>query len=143
QCRPRLVGVCESSGVQITEMALRDSAFWTLHVRDSEHVFMRGLVVEGDMNFPNNDGIDIDGSSNVTLLQSYVATADDAVCIKATSGGERAVRHVLVSNCTLRSRSAAVKLGSETKADMTNITFSHLKVLDSNRGLAIQLRDHG
>ncbi|GIL94141.1 hypothetical protein Vretimale_311 [Volvox reticuliferus] len=95
------------------------------------------------MRFPNNDGIDIDGSSHVTILQSHITTADDAVCIKGTSGGRRAVRHILVSNCTLQSRSAAVKLGSETRADMSNITFSHLKILKSNRGLAIQLRDHG
>ncbi|GIL45471.1 hypothetical protein Vafri_2705 [Volvox africanus] len=143
QCRPRLVGVCRSSNVLIADLTLRDSAFWTLHIRDSDRVVVQGLTVEGDMDFPNNDGIDIDGSSHVTILQSHIATADDAVCIKSTSGGGRAVRHILVSNCTLQSRSAAVKLGSETRAEMSNITFSYLKVLDSNRGLAIQLRDHG
>ncbi|GLI64175.1 hypothetical protein VaNZ11_007366, partial [Volvox africanus] len=143
QCRPRLVGVCRSSDVLIANLTLRDSAFWTLHIRDSDRVLVQYLTVKGDMDFPNNDGIDIDGSSHVTILQSHITTADDAVCLKGTSGGRRAVRHILVSNCTLQSRSAAVKLGSETRAEMSNITFSYLKVLDSNRGLAIQLRDHG
>lgn len=40
----------------------------------------------------------------------------------------RATEHVLVEDCVLRSRSAAVKLGSESRADMTNITFRRVRV---------------
>ncbi|PNH05100.1 putative polygalacturonase [Tetrabaena socialis] len=142
QCRPRLVGVRHSSGVLISGVTLRDSAFWTLHVLHSDHVRVLGVTVLGDFDFPNNDGIDIDGSSYVTVEGCHVTTADDAVCLKTTRDAP-ATHHVRVANCTLRSRSAAVKLGSETRADITDITFEHLQVLDSNRGLAIQLRDHG
>eukprot|EP00198_Chlamydomonas_reinhardtii_P004842 XP_001694178.1 predicted protein [Chlamydomonas reinhardtii] len=135
QCRPRLVGLVGCEHVALSDVALADSAFWTLHVRRSRHVELSGLRVSGNRRFPNNDGIDIDGSAHVTIRNCTVSTADDA--------------HVLVEDCVLRSRSAAVKLGSESRADMTNITFRRVRkrarhqVLDSNRGLGIQLRDWG
>ncbi|KXZ43270.1 hypothetical protein GPECTOR_96g736 [Gonium pectorale] len=143
QCRPRLLGVDRSVDVLIAGLELRDSAFWTLHVRESKRVRLHRLNISGDLDFPNNDGIDIDGSSYVTVTDTHVSTADDALCLKTTSAARPPTRHVLVSNVTLRSRSAAVKLGSESLADMYNITFRHLRVLDSNRGLAVQLRDYG
>lgn len=40
----------------------------------------------------------------------------------------------------LRSRSSAVKLGSESEADMRHISFARLSIADSHRALAIQLR---
>ena len=46
----------------------------------------------------------------------------------------------LLPACRLRSRSSAVKLGSESVADMRHISFARLAIEDSNRGLAIQLR---
>ena len=46
----------------------------------------------------------------------------------------------LFAPCRLRSRSSAVKLGSESVADMRHISFSRLAIADSHRGLAIQLR---
>ncbi|KAG2430506.1 hypothetical protein HXX76_010029 [Chlamydomonas incerta] len=216
QCRPRLVGLIGCEHVSLSDVALADSAFWTLHVRRSRHVDLSGLRVSGNMRFPNNDGIDIDGSAHVTIRNCTVSTADDALCLKTTLGlGERdpdpglraleaaaakaakvaahcsrrghghgssgssaeasshtrsssssssrstnssdgaacgeavrlppprATEHVLVEGCVLSSRSAAVKLGSESRADMSNITFRGVRVLDSNRGLGIQLRDWG
>ncbi len=39
-------------------MTLRDAAFWTLHVLCSRHVALRGLIIRGSMDYPNNDGRD-------------------------------------------------------------------------------------
>ncbi|KAG2489907.1 hypothetical protein HYH03_011546 [Edaphochlamys debaryana] len=142
QCRPRLVGVVGSSGVEVAGVTLADSAFWTLHVIGSSHVGLRGLSVYGDAAFPNNDGIDIDGSSWVEVERCRVSTADDALCLKATRPG-RPTHHVAVRDCELASRSAAVKIGSETRADIAHVSFERITVRSSNRGLALQLRDAG
>lgn len=45
-----------------------------------------------------------------------------------------------VTHHRLRSRSSAVKLGSESVADMRHISFARLSIADSHRALAIQLR---
>ena len=44
------------------------------------------------------------------------------------------------ATCRLRSRSSAVKLGSESVADMRHIRVARLSIADSHRALAIQLR---
>mgnify|MGYP001807538193 CR=1 FL=1 len=56
QCRPRLVGLVGCEHVALSDVALADSAFWTLHVRRSRHVELSGLRVSGNRRFPNNDG---------------------------------------------------------------------------------------
>lgn len=40
----------------------------------------------------------------------------------------------------LRSRSSAVKLGSESLEDMKDVLFERLLIRDAHRGLAVQLR---
>ena len=75
--------------------------------------------------------MDIDGSSYVAVRNCTVITADDAICLKATvsrAAGGGPTRHVEVSNCTLQSRSSAFKIGSESRAEMSNISVSNVQV---------------
>eukprot|EP00887_Chlorella_sp_A99_P003216 scaffold9.g3216.t1 len=142
ECRPRLVGVVGSRHVAISGVRLVDPAYWALHVRRSSHVAITGVRIRGDWWLTNNDGIDIDGSSHVSVSAADIDTADDAICIKTMQRGAPA-RWVRVADCRLRSRSAAVKLGSETQADIEHVVFQRLDIAPSHRGLAIQLRDAG
>ncbi|KAI3429230.1 hypothetical protein D9Q98_005329 [Chlorella vulgaris] len=142
ECRPRLVGLVDSRGMSISGVRLTDPVYWCLHVLRCEHVSISSVRILGDWAVPNNDGIDVDGSRHVSISHADVDTADDAICIKTTTEGHP-VRNVTVSDCRLRSRSSAIKLGSESVADMQRISFTRLAIRDSNRGLAIQLRDGG
>ncbi len=53
------------------------------------------------------------------------------------------VQNVYVHNCTIRSRSSAIKFGSNTDMDMFDIVFDNITIWDSNRGLGIQQRSGG
>ena len=46
-------------------------------------VTIRGVNVWGDPRVPNNDGIDIDSSSDVLITRTNVSTLDDAICVKS------------------------------------------------------------
>jgi hypothetical protein len=105
-------------------------------------VTVQDVYIKGDWEVFNNDGVDIDSSSDVEVLHSTIDTADDALCVKSMLPGVP-VKRVLARNVTLRSRAAAIKLGSESSADMRDMLFEDVRVLDSHRGLAIQLRDGG
>lgn len=72
-------------------------------------------------------GIDIDSSTDIEVSGCRITTADDAVCLKTTSAG-RPTEHVRVQDCTLQSRSSAVKLGSESRAAFRDISFTNLTV---------------
>lgn len=142
ECRPRLVQLVNSSNIVIQNVTLTNSSDWTFHLLGCDNVFVSQLTQYGDSRWPNNDGIDIDSSRNVTVLDSSFDTGDDAVCIKSTAG-YGVVNDVLVRNVTLRSRSGAIKFGSATDEDCYNLTFTDVVIHDSNRGLGIQQRGAG
>jgi len=144
ECRPRMLGVVQSSNVTVSNIRFDDPIYWTVHVISSDHIMIDGLVVRGDWDIFNNDGLDIDSSSDVDVRNCDIRTADDALCLKTTTFGRGLpVQRVHVKNCTLRSRAAAIKLGSESRADMEDLLFEDITVIDSHRGLAVQLRDQG
>jgi hypothetical protein len=78
----------------------------------------------------------------VLVEDSDINTADDGVCLKGSTPGGVS-RNVTVRRCTLRSRSSAVKYGSNCPILMEDHVFEDLYIHDSNRGLAIQARDGG
>lgn len=127
QCRPRLLGVRNSDHILLDSLFINDSIFWTLHIVNSSHVALSDLLIRGDPGIPNNDGIDIDSSEHVSVDGIDVDTADDALCIKTTERGRRTA-HVDVRGATLASRSAALKFGSESVADMHNVTIRDVVV---------------
>ena len=63
---------------------------------------------------PNNDGIDIDWSSNVRIRGCHIATGDDCISLKTaplSEGITRPCENVVISGCTLRSRSCGIVIG--------------------------------
>lgn len=48
-----------------------------------------------------------------------------------------------MSNTIIRSKSHAIKFGSNTDEDMYNIVFDNITIFDSNGGLSIQQRGQG
>jgi polygalacturonase len=142
ECRPRLAVLSNSFDIVVANVTFTGSADWTFQLLNCSRVHVYNWTQHGDERWPNNDGIDIDSSSNVLLEDSTIDTADDGVCIKGSAVGG-VVANVTVRRCSIRSRSSAVKFGSNCPIPMYNLTFEDLYVHDSNRGLAIQARDGG
>lgn len=112
----------------------------SLHIVSSDGVLIEDVEIYGDFNCPNNDGIDIEGSNNTMIRQVRIDTGDDAICPKSNAGP---LHNLTVSDCWIRTKSSAVKLGSGSAHDFVNLHFERLTIVDSHRGLAIQLRDSG
>ena len=103
-------------------------------------VSIHDVSIHGDFNSPNTDGIDIDSSNNTVIKNCHIDTGDDAICPKTIVGP---LYNLTVTNCWIRTKSCAVKLGSQTNYDLGNLHFEQLTIVDSHRGLGIQLRDKG
>ncbi|KAK9785435.1 hypothetical protein WJX73_005867 [Symbiochloris irregularis] len=142
ECRPRLLGVKDSSRVHIAGLELFDSIYWTLHIIGSHTVTVQDVAVNNDFEIPNNDGVDIDSSKLVWISGMNITAWDDGMCIKATYPGV-STEDVLVENTTIHSRASAVKVGTEGVANFRNLVFQNIDIVDSHRGLSIQLRDNG
>ena len=134
--RPRLIQIFESSNVSLSNLELRRSGFWTVHVCYSEGVRVADITIrnnEGGRG-PSTDGIDIDSSSNVVVEGADIACNDDAICIKAGRDWDglrvaRPTENVVIRDCTVRDGAAGVTFGSETSGGFRNIEVTGLRAM--------------
>ncbi|KAK2971668.1 hypothetical protein RJ640_019512 [Escallonia rubra] len=120
ECRPRLVGFIRSKNCNNTSI--------------------HDVSIYGDFNTPNNDGIDIDDSNNTVITRCNINTGDDAICPKTYDGP---LYNLTATDCWIRTKSSAVKLGSASWFDFKGLVFDNITIVDSHRGLGLQIRDGG
>ena len=133
--RPHTLLIANSKDVTIRHLFLHNSTDWTFRMDSSQDIWCDNIDIYGDDRFPNNDGFDPENCVNVTLINSRIDVADDGVCPKGSLSG------LLVQNTTIRSRSGAIKFGSNTGPGvMKDIVFNNLTIWSSNGGMKIQAR---
>ncbi|MDE6156189.1 MAG: hypothetical protein K2F67_07110, partial [Eubacterium sp.] len=76
------------------------------------------------------DGIDLAGTSNVDISHCFISTADDGIVIKNAVwlGNNKAMRNIKIANCEIISRTNAIKVGTETTYDISNISISDCRL---------------
>eukprot|EP01018_Ginkgo_biloba_P032915 Gb_33632 [translate_table: standard] len=140
ECRPRLVGFLDCKNVHVWDIHLMEPAYWCLHLVRSNNISIHDVSIYGDFNTPNNDGIDIEDSNNTVITRCKIDTGDDAICPKTYTGP---LYNLTVTNCWIRTKSSAIKLGSASLFDFEGLLFDNITVVDSHRGLGLQIRDGG
>ena len=137
----------DSREIRIEGVRIVNSPLWSVRLQDCDQVWIRGVYIFSDLEKGvNADGIDIVSTSNVSISDSTIVTADDAICLKtqAWRGASPPVRrteNVTVSNCILSSSSTPMVIGTETYADIRHVLFSNIVVRDSNRVFGINVQD--
>ncbi|XP_054823738.1 uncharacterized protein LOC129321834 [Prosopis cineraria] len=140
ECRPRLIGFLGCTNVRVSNITLHEPAYWCLHLVRSNKITIEDVSIYGDFNIPNNDGIDIEDSNNTVINRCHIDTGDDAVCPKSSAGS---VFNLTATNCWIRTKSCAIKLGSASVFDFKHFVFDNITIVDSHRGLGFQIRDGG
>ena len=144
--RPRMLVLEGCQQVRIRDITISDSPMWTAHLVSCNQVFIQNLTIDNDLALSNTDALDIDSCQHVHISDSYFSAADDGICIKTTRKPQelqQATRHVVVSNCLIRSKSCAIKIGTETFADISHIAVHNCSIFESNRGIGLVSRDGG
>lgn len=129
--RPGLVRFKDCKFLTVEDVNLRNSARWTLHLRDCEDVTVRGITLHSRVN-RNNDGIDVDGCQRVKILGCTIDSEDDAIVLK--SFRQQTVRDIVIADCLLSSFCSALKIGTETVGTFENISISNCTIYES-RGI--------
>lgn len=140
ECRPRLVGFIRCRNVRVSNVALTEPAYWCLHIVRCENTRIHDVSIHGDFNTPNNDGIDIESSNNTFITRCNINTGDDAICPKTYDGP---LYNLTARDCWIRTKSSAIKLGSASLYDFKGLFFDNITIVDSHRGLGMQIRDGG
>ncbi|NLR32547.1 polygalacturonase [Lactobacillus sp. ZJLC3-7] len=143
--RPMTIYLEDCTNVTLTHITVESAPFWTIHLVGCHNTEISYLAIHNEMRMPNTDGIDIDRSKNTYIHDCEITTGDDAICPKCT---EETARYgnctdLTVTNCFIKTQSAAVKFGSSSFGNFENCHFQQLTIRDTNRGLAFQLRDPG
>jgi len=132
-----MLELADCTDVRIENVTITNSAGWVVHLDECRRVFITGVSLLANLLGPNNDGFDIMSCSDVMISNCYVSCCDDAVCLK-TRKTDRPCERVTVTNCVLRTRCAALKLGhGESFGDFRQIAFSNCVVTESHRVVAI------
>ena len=116
--RPFLIRFVDCSDVQVRNITLRNSPCWMQNYFHCHRVLLDHVTVRSQVNY-NNDGIDLDGCTDVYVHDCSVHSGDDALCFKGAS--ERETSRVLVEDCELLSSCNALKIGTDTQADFRDI----------------------
>jgi len=138
----------------ITGVTSLDSKFFHVTVVGSHDVAIHRVSIRAPRSSPNTDGVHIQGSSNVRVTDSAVATGDDCVSVGpgasdvVVSGvscgpghgisvgslgrypGEEDVRRLRVANCTLAGTSNGVRIktwrGGTWPTAVTGLVFEDI-----------------
>ena len=144
--RPRMLVLEGCRQVRIRDITISDSPMWTAHLVSCNHVFIQNLTIDNDLALSNTDALDIDSCQYVHISDSYFSAADDGICLKTTRKEDKLQQptcHVVVNNCLIRSKSCAIKIGTETFDDISYIAVHNCSIFESNRGIGLVSRDGG
>ncbi|WP_207514482.1 glycoside hydrolase family 28 protein [Longitalea luteola] len=143
--RPHVLTIVGGTNIRIKDVRIGNSAYWTIHLAGCNDVVISGITLLNSLKVRNSDGIDLDHSKNVRISDCYIESGDDCICLKNRREYEEFGRceNVTVTNCTMTSRSCAIKIGSENMDTIRQVVFNNCIIRNSNRGVGIQNRDEG
>lgn len=130
--------------VKVFNVILKDSAWWTFHLENCKDAEIYDFIIDNHMHVANADGIDISGGENIGVYHSFIATADDAIVLKAV---DNPIKNVQVKDCVVSSFANCFKIGTETKCDVIDVSVSDCKfflpdgITGGYAGVAIETAD--
>lgn len=143
--RPSLIQFKNCSDIIIERVTLKDSAFWNTHILYCSNIILRSLTFESPGNAPNTDGLDIDSSSFVTVLNCHFNVGDDCLCLKSgmDDDGIRvgiSTHDITISGCSMFSGHGGVVIGSETSGGVHDVNIRDCVMAGTDRGIRVKTR---
>jgi hypothetical protein len=137
-----LILLLHCQGIQISGIKIINAPNWCLHPACSRDIVFSRLEIRSSMLVPNADGIDASQCSNVRISDCNIEAGDDAIAfaVCADGFGSELCENNVVQNCTLCSRSAAIRVGY-SGTNIRNLVFDNIVIHDSNRGIGLFVRD--
>ncbi len=140
---PRVVFLCGCRHCRLQDISIvNQPSGWAYWIHDCDDIVMNGLTVKASLEYPNNDGIHINSSRDITVSNCNVRASDDAIIVRANNMSlpeNKVCERVAVSNCNLISHCGAIRIGWLNDGIVRNCTFSNLTVTDSRNGVLITM----
>lgn len=132
---PALIRFFSSNDVTVCGLRIENSPQFHLRFDDCERVRVDGLFVSSPASSPNTDGVHVENTKSVQILNSRIYNGDDCVSIGAGCSD------VHVENITC-GHGHGISIGSlgvhNTHACVSNVTVRNVRILDSDNGVRIK-----
>jgi len=138
--RPKNIYLIRCRDVLVEDVHMRHAGSWMQHYRQCDGVRIRGIDVFNHASY-NNDGLNVDSSSDVSITNCRVDSDDDGIVLKSLS--TRPCRNVTITGCTISSHCNAIKMGTESGGGFVNVTVSDCTVFSPQKSKAIYGRQRG
>lgn len=128
--RPQLIQFVNSENILLEGVTIEDSPFWCVHLLKSKSATLRNLKYNAH-NY-NNDGIDLEYSSDILIENVTFDNGDDNIAIKAgrdhegRANSDTPSENIVIRNNFLKGLHGVV-IGSEMSAGVQNV------YVDNNR----------
>jgi hypothetical protein len=132
-----LITFIECHNILMRDVTIRNAPNWCVHLACCNLVDVRGVNFLNSLLVPNADAIDISNCKNVNISDCIMIAGDDGIAISPCADGfcKEETENINVSNCTITSRSSAIRIGWAEKS-IRKCTFQNL-IIYSNRGIGI------
>lgn len=140
---PRVVFFTGCENVKIEDVRMiNQPAGWSYWIHDCAFVTFHKIKIMADVRYPNNDGIHINCSHDVSISDSFITCGDDCIVLRANSISlpeNKPCERVCVTNCTLTSYTNGVRVGWINDGVIRDCVFSNLSITDSRSGIEFKL----
>ena len=150
EMRPRLLYVSNSNFVDIRNVTLRNSPFWSCHFYCCSNLRLFNITVTAPSHpvpSPSTDAVDLDVCSNVLIKDCYFSVNDDGVALKGGKGPHApempengSNKNIIIDNCTFGADCHCVlTCGSETIYNR-NIILQNSRIDHASRLFFLKMR---
>lgn len=143
QSPPRVVFFTGCRDVTVTDVTMTNQpAGWSYWIHDCDRVVFDRAKILADVRYPNNDGIHVNSSRDVSISNCRIETGDDSIVVRANNRSlkeRKACERVTVANCQLRSYANCIRIGWSLDGVIRDCTFSNLTMTDSTVGIQVWL----
>lgn len=140
--RPMMLRFLNCKNIRLTGLRLRRPGAWSTAFILCDTVFVDSLDIISVAN-DNGDGLDFDSCQNVMISNCKFDTSDDSICLQ-NSEKEHLCKNITVTNCIMKSKWAAVRIGLLSSGDFEDVTFTNCIFHDiSCSGFKIQSTEGG
>ena len=140
---PRVVFFTGCRNVRVIDVTMQNQpAGWSYWIHDCDLVSFDRVKILANVLYPNNDGIHINCSRDVTVSNCIINCGDDSIIVRANSRSlheNKVCERVTVTNCALTSHSGGIRIGWINDGVIRNCTFSNLVMTDTTVGVSIFL----
>jgi len=143
--RPRIIHFRKCRNIKVKDVTLCNSASWVQDYSMCEGLLIDGITVESRENADitkarfadapgrNTDGLDLVDCCNVRVLNCFINSGDDGICLKSLSQKE-GCRNIVITNCVITTNGSGIKIGTETVGAFQDITITNCTIYDIRLG---------